>query len=92
MDQLWHLSALLNYLIEVTCWLLDKLLDSLLISEHTVLVIDCKFIHTQVRLSRHQQAVLNNVHQAETKEVQWDVHEIRRSIRHQSKNIFANDL
>jgi hypothetical protein len=36
--------------------------------------------------------VLNNVHQAETKEVQWDVHEIRRSIRHQSKNIFANDL
>lgn len=36
--------------------------------------------------------MLNNIDQAEAKEVQRDVHEVGRAVRHQTQNLISHDL
>ena len=64
MDQLRHVSAFLHDVVGVLLGVGHELLDGFLVSEDTVLV--AVFEHTEVRLSGHEQAVLNNIYKAES--------------------------
>lgn len=84
MDQLWHLPALFNDIVQVLVRLGDELLNRLEISKDTVLVVVLE--DSKIRLAWHQQTLLNDVDEAETKEVKWNVHEVRSRAGHQSQD------
>ena len=86
-DQLWHASALLDDLLKVHVWVRDELLNSLLVGKHTVLLIELE--DSQVWLAWHQQSMLDNVDQTETKEVQWNMHELWSGVWHQSEDVLG---
>ena len=86
-NELWHASTLLNNLLKVEVGVQDELFNGFLVSEHTVFVRFLMFEYTEVRLSWHEQALLNDVNKTETKEVQWNMHEIRSGKGHQSQNV-----
>ena len=76
------MTALLDDLFEVEIGVLDKFIDCLLISEHTIFVCLTVFEYTEVWLAWHEQPLLHNVHQAEAKEIQRNVHKVGRRERH----------
>ena len=86
-DKLGHSAALFDDLLKVEVRIRDKLVYGLLVSKHAILVRLLMLEDTQVGLTGHQQALLDNVDETETEEVQWDVHEIRCGQRHQTKDI-----
>lgn len=90
MNHFWHTSALFNNLIQVLIWGIDKFIYGVLIGEHTILFVI--FEHTQVWFSRHQKSLFNNIDKTETKEIKWDMHEIWRTIRHQSDDLISHHL
>lgn len=86
MDEFGLATATLDDLAQVLLWLLHKLVDALLICEDTVLLGVLK--DTEVRFARHEEAVmLNDVNEAEPKEVQWDVHEVGRAVGHEADDV-----
>ena len=76
-NELRHVTAFLNSLVQVVGGVVDEFVDSLLVSEDAVLLGRLELVHAQVGLARHQQAALNNVDEAESKEVQRNLHEPR---------------
>ena len=83
MDQLWLATAALYDLVEVRLWLRDELLDAVLISKDAIFLVILE--DTKVGLAWHEEAmVLHDVDKAETKEVKWDVHEVRSAVWHQT--------
>ena len=90
MNQFWHFSALLHYLFGVLTRICNELFNGLLVSEDAVLVVI--FENTEIGFTGHQQPVFHDVYQAETEEVQRNVHEVRCTVGHQSNNVISNDL
>jgi hypothetical protein len=90
MNKLWHLTALLHNLVKVVGGVLHKLLDCFLISKNTILFVNSVLIDTEVGLSRHEQAVFNNINKAETKEIQRNVHKVRGRIGHKAEDVITN--
>jgi hypothetical protein len=90
MDQLRHLSALLDDCVEIFIWVNNELFDGLLVCKYTVLLL--VFKDTEIWLSRHQETLFNNVDKAETEEIQRDMHEIRSVVRHQTDDTVAFHL
>ena len=83
MDQLWLATATLYDLVEVRLWLRDELLDAVLVSKDAIFLVILE--DTEVGLARHEETmVLHDVNQAETKEVKWNVHEVRGAVWHQT--------
>ena len=76
MDQFWHSAAFFDDLFEVDVGVADKLVNRFLISKDTVLIRLLVLEHTKVGFTGHQEALLNDVNEAEAKEIQWNVHEI----------------
>lgn len=87
MDKLWHSSALDNYLIEVPVRVINELVYTLLICEHTIFLV--VFENTKIWLSRHEKTLLNDVDEAETQEVERNMHEIGCAIWHQSDYLIS---
>ena len=83
MDQLWLATAALYDLIEVRLWLRDELFDAVLICKDAIFLVILE--DTEVGLAWHEETVvLHDVDEAETKEVKWDVHEVRGAVWHQT--------
>lgn len=76
MNELGHSAALLNNLFEVQVRISDEFIYGFLVSEDTIFVRFLVLEDTKVGLSWHQKALLNNIYETETEEVQWDMHEI----------------
>jgi len=87
MYHFWHASALFHNLIQILVWGIYKFINWVLIGEHAILLIVLE--HTQVWFSRHQKSLFNNIDKTETKEIKRNVHEIRRTIWHQSNDLIA---
>ena len=86
MDQLRLATAALYDLVEIGLWLRDELLDAVLVGKDAIFLVILE--DTKVRLAWHEEAVvLHDVNQAETEEVQGDVHEVGRAVRHQADYI-----
>ena len=90
MDHFWHTSTLFHNLVQILIWGVDKFIYGVLIGEHAILLVVLE--HTQVWFSRHQKSLFNNIDKTETKEVQWNVHEIRRTIGHQPDDLITHHL
>lgn len=90
MNQFWHSSALLNYMLQVWIWIFDEKINCILICEHTIFLVILE--HTQIWFSWHEKAFLYDVNEAETQEIKWDMHEVRSWVRHQTNNLVSNDL
>lgn len=83
MDQLWLATAAFYDLVEVRLWLRDELFDAVLVGKDAIFLVILE--DTKVGLAWHEEAVvLHDVNEAETKEIKWDVHEVRGAIRHQT--------
>ena len=86
MNQLWLATAALNDFVEIGLWLRDELFDAVLVSKDAIFLVILE--DTKVGLSWHEKSVvLYDVNETETKEVKWDVHEVRGAVRHQTDNI-----
>lgn len=90
MNHLRHPSALVNDLLEVVIWVVDKLVDRLLISEHAIFFVI--FEDTKVGLTWHQKAFFNYVHKAKTKKIKRNMHKIRSTVRHQPDDLVPYHL
>lgn len=77
MDKLGHLTAFLYNLIKEVSRVVREFLNGLLVSENAVLFVHSEFVHTKVRFTRHQKAILDNVNKAEAKEIKRNMHEVR---------------
>ena len=63
-----------------------KVIYAVLVGEHAVPLVVLE--HTKVRLSRHQKPVmLHYINKTKTQEIEGDVHEVGRTIRHQSNDV-----
>jgi hypothetical protein len=86
MNQLWLATAALNDFVEIGLWLRDELFDAVLVSKDAIFLVILE--DTKVGLSWHEKSVvLYDVNETETKEVKWDVHEVRGAVRHQTDNV-----
>jgi len=61
-----------------------------LVGKHAILFVVLE--HSKVGLTRHQEAFFHNIHQAEPKEIERNVHEIWCTVRHQSDDLVPNHL
>jgi hypothetical protein len=84
MNELRHPSALLYNSIKVFIRVSNKFINRFLVCEYAVFFFILE--DTEVWLSGHQESLLYDVYKAETKEIKRNVHEIRRTIRHQSED------
>ena len=91
-NQLGHLSALLNDLIKIVSRVVSEFLNCFLIGKHAVLLVDSVLVHTQIGLTRHKQTIFHNINETETQEVKWNMHEVGCRIGHQPQNVFAHDI
>jgi len=66
-NELRHDAALLNHCVEVKVGILNELLNRFLVGEDAVLFV--VFEDTEVGLTRHQEALLDDVNETETQEV-----------------------
>jgi len=86
MNQLWLATAALYDLVEIRLWLRDELFDAILVGKDAIFLVILE--DTKVGLSWHEKSVvLYDVNETETKEVKWDVHEVRGAVRHQTDNV-----
>jgi hypothetical protein len=85
-DKLRFTSASLNHLVQVLLRLLYKLVNAHLVCKHAILF--CVLEYTKIGFSRHKKPILlDYVDQAKSEEVEWNVHEVRSAVRHQSNDI-----
>jgi hypothetical protein len=85
-NQLRLPAATLYHLVQILLWLLDELVDTHFIREHTILL--CVLEDTEIGFTWHEQAILlNNVDETEAKEVERDVHEVWCTVGHQANNV-----
>lgn len=89
-NQFGHFAALLDDLFNVLSRLCDELLDGLLVCKHAVLVVVLE--DSEVGLSRHEQAVFDDVDEAESEEVEGNMHEVGRAVGHQSDDVVTDYL
>jgi hypothetical protein len=86
MNQLRLATAALYDLVEIRLWLRDELFDAILVGKDAIFLVILE--DTKVGLSWHEKSVvLYDVNETETKEVKWDVHEVRGAVRHQTDNV-----
>jgi len=60
MNQLWHVTTLLNHVVEVEIWVFNELLYCVLISKNTVLVVVLE--NSQVWLTWHKKTFFDYMH------------------------------
>ena len=87
MDELGHSAALLHNILQVHVGVSNELVDCLQISKDTVLFVVLE--DSKVWFTWHEEAMLYDIDQTETEEVQWDVHELWCRVRHQSQDILG---